>query len=378
MKTLLKERIAQLENGEAEPSKSVDERAADENLEGASAAVRQIVADDVLSVDEKLRVLQSMYTDYVADVRVLEYDLGLEEKRLSVAELDYGELGEDLRKVDLLTAKLKTLSRELSKQNKAIMEESERRTAEEREKREEIVSKFDEAMSDIHSKLNSQDTLTDRDELVESLESELQHLQQKYDEREQIFEEQLSQDEHVEANSSASLTQAEDACTADQEALANERRILRDLEQKDVLLSKRVAESEEAMESYQAAAQERQAMLKKHTNDLEKWTKNVRELGKTKESLQDEAESLKAKSAEAAESTRHLDTDLEFWKSKAKSEREKREKLERVCRSLTEERTVMRKEVEAMQAAWVLLETEIESLRAEISGEPESSASSQK
>lgn len=373
LKQLLSERIAQLESGEAERTKTADELAADDALAGATAVVHAVVAD-AATADEKLRVLQPMYADCVANVRALEYNLGLEEKRLSVVELDYGDLGDDLRKINLLTDKLKTLSRELSKQNKAIVEESERRTVEERVKREEIVAKFDEAMQDINVKLSSQERSVDhRDELVESLEARLRDLQGQYAEREQLYEEQhaLGMANGLEYDRKFALSEAEKACAADEEALAKERRVFRDLEQNVELLHKRVDTNQGRLVKCEERAGRQNEDSEKQSLDLRRLSQSALDLEKTRNSLLREEEKLRAKYLEVSDDVKELGTELEFWKGKARSEREKRETQERLCRTLTEERTVMRREVQAMQAAWVLLETEIEKLRSEISAQPD-------
>lgn len=48
-----------------------------------------------------------MYTDCITNVRALEYGLGLEEKHLSVAKLDYSELSEEPRKLKASIKRLK-------------------------------------------------------------------------------------------------------------------------------------------------------------------------------------------------------------------------------------------------------------------------------
>lgn len=367
IKRLLRDRIAQLESRDEDPPKSPDEQAAEDAFQVASIAARALVADTEIGAEEKLRVLQSMFTDCIADVRSLEYDLGLEEKRLSVAELDYSELGDDLRKIEVLTDKLKTLSRELSKQNKSMMEESQRRTAEERTKREEIVAKFDEAMQDINAKLNTEEYVDDeKDDLVISLEADLERLQAQYDEREKFYESSLNQTSAVERRACEDLTQAEEHFSKDELALVTERRTLMDLKKRSRVLLADLNNIHERRRAIEHGAKERQDSLKRQRVDMKRLQQSVVDLGKVMSKLHADADRLKAKSSESSEKVRSLEGELEFWKAKSKGELEKRETLERLCRTLTEERTIMRKEVQAMQAAWNMLESEIENLRMEV------------
>lgn len=373
LKKLLRDRIAQLESREEDPPRSADEQAAEDAFQVACTAARALVADTDIAPDEKLRVLQLMHTDCVTNVRALEYDLGLEEKRLSVAELDYSELGEDLRKIEASTDRLKALSRELSRQNKAMVEESERRTAEERGKREEIVEKFDEAMRDINAKLNTDEFVDEeKDELASSLEADFEKLQAQYEEREKLYEKTLEEAISEERKQSAALTEAKQILDRDDLAMVTERRKLMDLKKKSAALVTEINKISEWRHNIEETARERQSSLKRQKADLLRLDQNEQGLRRAMTSLYEETEELKMKSKETIAKVKSFEEDLEFWKAKSKSELEKRETLERLCRTLTEERTIMRKEVQAMQAAWGMLENEIENLRMEIH-EPEKS-----
>ena len=373
LKQLLRDRIAQLESRGHDPPRSPDELAADDAFQVASTAARQLVADTDIPPDEKLRILQLMFTDCLSNVRALEHELGLEEKRLSVAELDYNELGDDLRKIEASTDKLKALSRELSKQNKAMIDESEKRTAEERGKREEIVDKFDEAMKDINARLNTGDFVDgEKDELASSLEADLEKLQAQYEEREKFYEKSLSEAIEKERTQSAQLRDAQQAYEKDDLALVTERRKLIDVRKKSTTTRIQIENITEKKNVIEQKTQQRQTALKRHEADIKRIQQSEADLKKAMQKLNAETEELKAKSKDMIAKVKSLEEDLEFWKAKSKSERDKRETLERLCRTLTEERTIMRKEVQAMQQAWQMLENEIENLRMEIN-EPEKS-----
>lgn len=356
---LLQERMAQLQSREEDPPRSPDEQAAQNAFQVAATAARALVADNEITAEEKLRVLQAMFTDCVNNVRALEYDLGLEEKRLSVAELDYSELGEDLRKIEALTEKLKTLSRELSKQNKAMMEDSEKRTAEERGKREEIVAKFDEAMKDINARLRTNETVDEeKDENVIRLEADLDRLQAQYDERETFYETALNEATANERRECELLREAEECCQRDELALVTERRKLADLKKKSRMLLRDVEPVADERQKIEKAANERQEALKRQQADIKRLQQSEIDLGKVMAKLNGETEELREKARKAAIRVKADEEELEFWKAKSKGELEKRETLEPLCRTLTEERTIMRKEIQAMQAVCALLKRE--------------------
>lgn len=356
---LLQERMAQLQSREEDPPRSPDEQAAQNAFQVAATAARALVADNEITAEEKLRVLQAMFTDCVNNVRALEYDLGLEEKRLSVAELDYSELGEDLRKIEALTEKLKTLSRELSKQNKAMMEDSEKRTAEERGKREEIVAKFDEAMKDINARLRTNETVDEeKDENVIRLEADLDRLQAQYDERETFYETALNEATANERRECELLREAEECCQRDELALVTERRKLADLKKKSRMLLRDVEPVADERQEIEKAANERQEALKRQQADIKRLQQSEIDLGKVMAKLNGETEELREKARKAAIRVKADEEELEFWKAKSKGELEKRETLEPLCRTLTEERTIMRKEIQAMQAVCALLKRE--------------------
>lgn len=365
---LLQERIAQLESREEDPPRSRDEQAAEDAFQDATTAARTLVANNDMTAEEKLRLLQAMFTNCVTNVRALEYELGLEEKRLSVAELDYSELGEDLRKIEALTDKLKTLSRELSKQNKIMMEESEKRTAEERGKREEIVAKFDEAMNDINARLNTNDNVEEeKDDNVTKLEEDLDRLQAQYDERETFYEKSLNDAIGNERQECELLREAEENCQRDELALVTERRKLVDLKKKSRTILQDLKHFDDTRRKIEDCAKERQETLKRQRTDIKRLQQSEIDLGKVTAKLSAETDELREKVRKAGAGVKAEEEELEFWKAKSKGELEKRETLERLCRTLTEERTIMRKEVQAMQAIWALLEREMEKLRLEIS-----------
>lgn len=358
---LLQERIAQLESREEDPPRSPDEQAAEDAFQVAATAARALVADTEITAEEKLRVLQAMFTDCVNNVRSLEYDLGLEEKRLSVAELDYSELGEDLRKIEALTDKLKTLSRELSRQNKVMMEDSEKRTVEEQGKREEIVAKFDEAMKDINARLRTNETADEeKDDNVIKLEADLDRLQAQYNERETFYEAALNEATESERKECDSLRQEEELYQRDELALLTEGRKLVDLNKKSRTLLRDLELVGDERREIENGANERGEALKRQRADVKRLQQSEVDLGKVMAKLNGETEELREKAREAAIRVKSDEEELEFWKAKSKGELEKRETLERLCRTLTEERTIMRKEVQAMQAILALLRREKE------------------
>lgn len=367
LRKLLRDRIAQLESREEDPPRSPEEQAAEDAFQVACTAARALVADKDIAPEEKLRVLQLMFTDCVANVRSLEYDLGLEEKRLSMAEIDYSELGEDVRKIEASTDKLKAQSRELSKQNKAMLEKSARLTAEEKEKREEIEHKFDEAMRDINTKLNSSEFRDDeKEQLASKLEEDYKQLQADYDEREKFYEQKLNEAKAKEDEQIKLLVEANREFQRDELATATENRKVSDVKKQCQQLSVEIEKIRHQHSGVGSRAKERRQALNRQEVDIRRLQQTEASLRKVMGKLSEETEELKVKSKDTIAKVKACEEELEFWKAKSKSEHEKRETLERLCRTLTEERTVMRKEVQAMKAAWGMLETEIENLRTEI------------
>eukprot|EP00178_Gracilaria_changii_P021242 TRINITY_DN63210_c0_g1_i1.p2 TRINITY_DN63210_c0_g1~~TRINITY_DN63210_c0_g1_i1.p2 ORF type:complete len:388 (-),score=95.12 TRINITY_DN63210_c0_g1_i1:2296-3459(-) len=371
LRQLLGDRIAQLESREEDPPKSADEQAAYEAFHVASTAARALVADHEISPEEKLRVLQLMYRDCISNVRDLEYDLGMEEKRLSVAEFDYSELGEEMRKIEASAEKLKAQSKELSKENKARLEVSAKKSAEEREKREEICKRFDEAMKEIHAKLSQGESIENEgDDPTEELEAQLDQLQAAYEKRETFYEKTLEETTYEEKQYVDQLKEAQREFESDQSKLAREKKKLEDLRKRTTQvkkeLDKLLLERDEAVNS----KNRRENDLNRQAADLKRLRQSLADLRKVKFKLDNETEELKTKSKETIAQVKSCEDELEFWKAKTKNEVDKREALERYCRTLTEERTILRKDVQRMKEAWRELENEIENLRMGIN-EPE-------
>lgn len=374
LKKLLRDRIEELERNKKERPKNEHECEADEALNRSAAELHAIAADTALDAEAKVRALLKIHENVMADVSALETELTQIERRMVTTQADYEDVGDELQRTERVTEKLKKLSRELARQNKAILEESERRADVECAKREAIVAKFDDAMRDIHAKLAAGEDVAPppRDDDLIVLRRQLRELSDEYEAREVRFKEQLEQEEadaHIQRDAETELQELQRQSEADLEALQAERRTLRELEQTAVRLRKRAKDAEEKMASLESHVRTHQDQLRKQTAGLSKYENSIAELERVWKTLEAEEESLKNKIAKCSENARLLNEELEFWKGKSKSETEKRQTLERLCRTLTEERSVMRKEVQAMQSAWVLLETEIENLRAEISPE---------
>lgn len=380
LKKLLRDRIEELERNKKDRPKSDSEREADEALLRSEAQLKAIAADGALDSGAKVRALLKIHDEVMDDISTLDAELHQTERRMTTTEADCAEVGEDLRRTELVTEKLKKLSRELARQNKAILEESERRADDECAKREAIVAKFDDAMRDIHAKLATGDDVapsstyvqTSTAEELETLRRQLRELHEEYEAREIRFGEELTS-EAAEGGGidgvDDTLRELQQRTQADVEALGIDKRTLRELEQTSGRLRKRAKEAEDKVGMLENEVRAHQETLRKHTASLEKYEKTISEQERVRKTLQTEEENLKNKIAKCMENTRLLDAELEFWKGKSKSETEKRQTFERLCRTLTEERSVMRKEVQAMQSAWVLLEREIENLRAEITPE---------
>jgi len=334
MERLLRDRMEQLEKGEGGGTlllpKSEEEREADIELEKSTEKLRMIATDGSLDASEKIAAFEKVYKEVSRETRSLEGELTLVEKQLRKAEAECSKLHDELRRAMRSIDKLKKTSRELAAQNKTI----------------------------------------DSDDEMEGLKRKFAELEVQYEERELEYREidRESEDGDNDCNKKV-LEELEKNFKSEKESLFKEKRNLKELEETTKRLKKKADANEAKMKEYEKLINLEELTLEKERSiNMKKLSKSIAEMERVKETLEKDEESLKKKTTECADNVRQLNSELDFWKSRSKSESEKRQSLEKLCRTLTTERTVLRKEVQAMQSAWVLLENEIESLRSEMAG----------
>mmetsp|Transcript_12806 Transcript_12806/g.39362 ORF Transcript_12806/g.39362 Transcript_12806/m.39362 type:complete len:432 (+) Transcript_12806:279-1574(+) len=365
---LLKKKIEELESDQ---QKSAEEVRADEVHKVSAAEVRAIVGAADIPSDAKIRSLQTKLLQKVGDNRALEYELGRERRRNLLCERELDATKTELAKMTAAKTKLEGLCRELSKQNKHVKEESsamlmEERAQmmEERAKSKELVKKFDTAMQKINGKLEEQaESRTRQEDEVEALRQKLRDLMTKYEVREEHFGMQMKTKElEYELQEARRREQVE--LTKQAQARISELLSITEAQNKtEVSLRAQLAEYGEKFDKFQETLDQSNQVFSAYTAEMEKMSKTVKQLQKTNSGLRDENGGLNKKFNAATYQLVTTKSELEDSLRGEKLEREKREKLERLCRSLTSERTTLQKETEAHQRVWQALKRDVDALQ---------------
>lgn len=301
------------------------------------------------------------------DQRDLRCDLSSTRTRALLLDSEYIALHAEYERSLAARDKLEALSRELARQNKIIDEESEQRVMEEKRMREEIVHRFNVAMMDINKKLARQSTSREqRDLYVNNLQQKLADLRERYEMREEHFQQQVHRKQletrlaearrrevlrkHSDLSEElGSLREQLDAARKEHEELQKKLALYRNvIREGEVLLD----DSQEIYDSQkvQIAEAQAEAKLMQAKNAAVRKTNNATNV------------SINAMEAEC----RRLEISIDESRSLERRERAKVEALEKLCRQVTMDRSSLNSEILDMQDAWTNLKQEIEALKNQV------------
>lgn len=331
-----------------------------ETSSGRTASSDQAVSARIHTIFKKIIAT-------LQDQRDLRCDLSSTRTRALLLDSEYVVLHSEYEKSLAARDKLEALSRELTRQNKTIDEESENRVMQERKMREEIVHRFNVAMMDINKKLARQSTNREqRDKYVQTLQNKLTNLRERYDTRQQHFtqqlhrkrlEKQLSMAREREVLKKHKHTSEDLSVLREQLAKAQtEHDFLADkLEQYRSLIS----DGEDLLESTQDVFDQQ----KKHMDHAQEEVKHMQNANATVRNANN-ATNIHIKAMEAE--CKRLETSINEMRDVERKERAKVEALEKLCRQVTCERSELHSEILVMQDAWTNLKLEIDALKDQV------------
>lgn len=319
------------------------------------------------AISTRIQVTFKKIIAALQDQRDLRCDLSSTRTRALLLDSEYVVLHSEYERSLAARDKLEALSRELTRQNKTIDEESENRVMEEKRLREEIVHRFNVAMTDINKKLARQSTSREqRERYVENLEKKLADLRERYDMREQHFKQQLHR-KHLE----------------ERLAIAKKREVLR----KHESTAKQLAE----LRLQLASAREEHTQLTEKLHCFQRCIRDgIRLLTETQELFerqseeiaegQSETKSLQTSNATVRNTNNSTNVHINAMEAECsrlqgaiadsrqveRRERAKVDALEKLCRQVTCERSELHSEILVMQDAWTNLKQEIEALKDQV------------
>lgn len=245
--------------------------------------------------------------------------------------------------MNTIKKKLETLCKELTKQNKSVLDQSKQVSSEETLRRQEIHQKFSDSIKDVQEKMDAQDKERMKQaEENEKLREQLQSFLNQYEVREKHFEQQLKQKDLEVQLESAKLRQAEELLKQSQSEVQQFRAIAETLSQRDTESRAQLAMYAEKFEGLQGTIAKSNDQFISFKKDSEKLAKRCKALEKEKREAVQNSDKNNASVKELSQSCDQLRKDLVVV-TKQKSS------MEMLCRKLTEERTALKEKLKAYE-----------------------------
>lgn len=299
--------------------------------------------------------------------RDLRCDLASTRTRALVLDSEFVVLHTEFDRSVAARDKLDALSRELARRNKSIDEEAEQRLMAEKKITEAVVQRFNTDMVQVNNKLSTNNHSRERrNQLVHTLQNKLSDLQERYDMREQHFNQQLKRKRLEQQLLVAKHRELVNTHSATTKQLAQLRHQLQTAQQQKQQLHGDIHHSRTAI------------------RDSAQYLRSTHELFETQktniDNLQTEAKQLQSTNAVSRNANNATNVHINAMESECKrleesiiaardterKERTKIEALEKLCKQVTIERSDLHREILVMQDAWSNLKQEIETLKDQV------------
>ncbi|XP_039132402.1 alpha-taxilin [Dioscorea cayenensis subsp. rotundata] len=228
--------------------------------------------------------------------------------------------------------KLESLCRELQRQNKLLMSECQRVAAEGQNFRQDISTKFSDAIKDVSNKLEQQkDECLSQFKENEMLRSKLKHLADQYAITEQQFEQKLKQKMLELQLADLKLQQHQERASHEQTQMQLYVEQVSQLLATEKTLRSQLAADGEKFQQFQDALLKSNEVFETFKQEMEKMGKLIKELKK-------ENQFLKSKCERSDVAIVKLIEERELMKMQIEKVKNQKDKLESLCRTLQEER----------------------------------------
>mmetsp|Transcript_32112 Transcript_32112/g.44518 ORF Transcript_32112/g.44518 Transcript_32112/m.44518 type:complete len:411 (+) Transcript_32112:80-1312(+) len=118
--------------------------------------VLNVISDVSKNCDEKVAFIMALIVPVISDAKLAARELQAVQRSVEILSKEKEKILGELSRVNALKGKLEALCRELQKQNKLIQDESKRASQDEQAKREELSTRFQETVTEINTRLESQ------------------------------------------------------------------------------------------------------------------------------------------------------------------------------------------------------------------------------
>jgi len=239
---------------------------------------------------------------------------------------------EEVTRVNAVCGKLETLCRELQKQNKLIQEESRKTALDEQQKRQELSSRFQNTVAEINTRMEQQGeervkSIAENDQLRDRLIS----FAEKLEAQETLHVHEIKEKE-LEKNILMNTVQQQKAA-AQEAGLKAEA-----YAQQAMLLGKTEVELRAQLATYQEKFEQFQEMLAKSHEVFATFKADMDRMSKTVKKLEKENLNLKKQKEQSDVNMIQMLDERSISQKKFETVQAQKEKLEKLCRTLTAER----------------------------------------
>ena len=341
VQSMLDAKIAQMDM-----KKSVDkngERELARMFKKASKELKEQL-DAAPSDSDKVKFLQQKLLDKVHLCNTQERKIDALQRSEEGARRDKENVTNELNRTVAFKQKLEALCKELQQQNKNVLAQAKQTQIDEDQKRAELSAKFSETIKDVQDKIASHDEDRQKqDQENVKLREQLQSFISQYEARDKHFEHQLHAKDLECQLANAKLAQSEELCKkAIERAELYQKQVIETTEREGIL-REQVNSYGDKFKELQGAMTKSNEMFATFKKDSEKMQKRI----KASEKDRLAAEKLAAKNAKELADLTALHDPL---KKEASNLKKQKERMEMLCRTLTQERADLKEKLRSLGA----------------------------
>ncbi|PXF41212.1 Gamma-taxilin [Gracilariopsis chorda] len=299
--------------------------------------------------------------------RDLRCDLASTRTRALVLDSEFVVLHTEFDRSAAARNKLDALSRELARRNKSIDEEAEQSIVAEKKITEDVVQRFNAAMAEINNKLTSKNHSRERRNLyVQTLQNKISVLQERYDMREQHFNQQVKRKQLEQQLLVAKHRELVNTHSATTKQLAQIHQQLQTAKQQHHQLKNDVQHSRTTIRDSDQYLQSTDNLYDTQKTQIDKLQTEAKQLQSANAISRNANNSTNVHIKAMESECKRLEQSIIAARETERKERTKIEALEKLCKQVTIERSELHREILVMQDAWSNLKQEIETLKDQV------------
>ncbi|XP_064412102.1 beta-taxilin isoform X4 [Latimeria chalumnae] len=294
--------------------------------------------------EEKMEALIKKYAELLEEHRADQKQLKLLQKSQALLSKEKDQLQSEHSRAILARSKLESLCRELQRHNKTLKEETLQRAREEDEKRKEVTVHFQTTLADIQAQIEQQSERNvklcqENSELGEKLKNIIDQYEVREEQFDKVFKHRELQQKLVDAK----LEQAQELMKEAEERHQREKEYLlkqaiectkkcQGMKEQELQLKKQLALYSGKFEEFQGTLAKSNEVFASFKEEMDKMTKKMKKLEKETAIWRTRFESCNKAMIDMIEEKTLRDKEYECLQLKI-------QRLEKLCRTLQEERT---------------------------------------